>query len=136
MSTFSTTKCLYRSQLNFLFFANWEDKRGWFVRFTLTRAKILGVFLAFLRNKLKWEARNILGQLLNINVVINTSYLSVLDFKIGGDNDFDEIFKDSPSKIKFFWWNINYFWTIWAVTLFLFEFKFSVSLFVFHFILH
>ena len=41
-----------------------EDKRGWFVRFTIIRETILGVFLVFfLRNKLKAQARHILGQI-------------------------------------------------------------------------
>ena len=71
--------------LTFLCFTNWEDRMGWFVRFTLIIArqcllhiacaliiiliaKLVCVFSkAFLRYNLKWQALHILGQIVTHN---------------------------------------------------------------------
>jgi len=37
----------------FTIFTNGEDKRGWFVRFTIIRETILGVFLAFFKEQIE-----------------------------------------------------------------------------------
>ena len=118
-----------KTTLTFLFFMNWKEKRGWFVRFTLIRAKFLGVcvcvffFFSFLRNKLKWQVGYILVQIITQHQCGYQHKLAIYSglWNRRGKEFWQAFFKILPSKIiffSFFWWSINNFWTIWAIPIF------------------